>query len=346
MFQHLQGVPEPLALLRPDLDREYPGLNPLVMSLLARECAQRPPSATAVLEALSFRPAPRSYAPPPAPAPTQAPVAPPQPQPSRSIPQPPSPTSSSATSHPAASATSSSAPNQLTQPMPGPRWGLWAGLGAGLAMVIVLGFWFGAKLLRPVPVAAVPVLTPAGGTYPAPQTVAISDSTPQATIHYTLDRSAPTASSPVYTHPLDSLPSGTVVVRAMATADGFQPSSDTTGIYNWTPTPSLYDQAKSAYDAKQYSQARALFGQACDAGDLSGCNYLGYLYAQGMGGAPDAGKATGVYLKACTAGNLSSCASLGSLYQDAGNSSEARQYFQKACDGGLQDGCAFLRGVK
>jgi TPR repeat protein len=141
----------------------------------------------------------------------------------------------------------------------------------------------------------------------------------------------------------------------MATAESHKASPDITGVYIWSgsikpaPTPpveSAYDQGKDAYDHKQYAQARTLFAQACDAGDLRACNYLGFLYAQGLGGAQDAEKAGTVYQNACDRGNLSSCASLGSLYQDAGNNGEARKYFKKACDGGLAEGCNLLRGAK
>ena len=53
MFQHLQGVPEPVDSLRPDLAKESPGLNPIVMRLLAKERAHRFSSATALLQALT-----------------------------------------------------------------------------------------------------------------------------------------------------------------------------------------------------------------------------------------------------------------------------------------------------
>ena len=96
----------------------------------------------------------------------------------------------------------------------------------------------------------------------------------------------------------------------------------------------LYKQGKSAYDSQNYGQARKLFATACDGNEMGACNYLGYLYAQGMGGAKSVPKAQEIYLKACNQGNLLSCASLGTLYQDAGNNSQARIYYQKACDGG------------
>jgi TPR repeat protein len=148
----------------------------------------------------------------------------------------------------------------------------------------------------------------------------------------------------------------------MATSDGHKPSSDVTGVYIWSAAartaanpaatapaangPSIYDQAKSAYDHQQYAQARTLFSQACDGNDMKACNYLGYLYAQGQGGPQSTGMARAVYQKACDQGTLASCAGLGSLYQDAGNSAEARKNFKKACDGGLPAGCELLRGVQ
>jgi serine/threonine-protein kinase len=52
MFQHLQGVPEPLGQLRPDLANDYPNLEAIVMRLLARERDQRFASASEFLEAL------------------------------------------------------------------------------------------------------------------------------------------------------------------------------------------------------------------------------------------------------------------------------------------------------
>ena len=108
---------------------------------------------------------------------------------------------------------------------------------------------------------------------------------------------------------------------------------------------SAYDLGRESYNHKDYVSARLLFTQACDAGEMKACNYLGYLYAQGLGGDQDREKARDVYQKACGQGTLSSCASLGSLYQDAGNGDEARNYFQKACNGGLAESCKLLRAV-
>jgi hypothetical protein len=117
------------------------------------------------------------------------------------------------------------------------------------------------------------------------------------------------------------------------------------------------EQAVALFKQKQYKEARPLFEQACNgtdesgfkyagtAGDMKACNYLGFLYAKGLGGPRDRSKAQDLYQTACDHGVLSSCASLGSLYQDSGDDDAARRYFQKACDGGVAEGCALLRGV-
>jgi hypothetical protein len=117
-------------------------------------------------------------------------------------------------------------------------------------------------------------------------------------------------------------------------------------------------QAVALFNQKQYTEARTLFEHACNGtdenglkyvgfdGEMKACNYLGYLYAKGLGGSRDMKKAYDVYKRACEQGTLSSCASLGSLYQDAGDNDNARRYFQKACDGGLAEACDLLRKVQ
>ncbi len=76
---------------------------------------------------------------------------------------------------------------------------------------------------------ATPTFAPAWGTYTSPQTVAISDSTPGATIYYTTDGSDPTLSSPVYTNPITV--SVTTTVKAIASAPQYFTSPIATAIY-------------------------------------------------------------------------------------------------------------------
>ena len=70
--------------------------------------------------------------------------------------------------------------------------------------------------------AASPVFSLATGTYSTSQSVTISDSTTKAVIHYTLDGSTPTASSPVYSAALTV--SATETVSAIAIATGYNNS--------------------------------------------------------------------------------------------------------------------------
>lgn len=320
MYQHLQGVPEPLGHLRPDLAREHPELEAIVMRLLARDREQRFPTAAAFLEAITPRP----------PAPRRVTVIEQLPEPTVELEDKPQ------------------------------RSGI--GKWVWVAAVIVAGLGIGAAVwfTQATPATAVPVLTPGGGTYPRAQAVSITDATPNAIIHFTKDGSPPTETSPVYLLPVESLPSG-AVVRAIATAEGHSPSGDVTGMYIWSTAPrppanptstaspagnAAYDQGKIAYDHKQYVQARTLFAQACTGGVVKACNYLGILYAQGLGGSLDTGKAHDLFQKACDQGTLSSCASLGSMYQDDRKYTEARTYFKQACDGGLIEACDLLKGTQ
>ncbi len=69
-------------------------------------------------------------------------------------------------------------------------------------------------------------LSPAAGTYSTPQNVVLSDIDPTAKIHYTLDGSAPTASSPLYTAPIAV--GASVTLKAIAIDPGLSTNSNVT----------------------------------------------------------------------------------------------------------------------
>jgi serine/threonine-protein kinase len=365
MYQHLQEQPQPPSQLRPEL-ANWLGLDDLVLRLLAKDREQRPRDAADLVRMLdavqnadplarrrnvfetpaTLMPERRATTFMPERRPTPPPFIPehrattfmPEPGPAPLVPEY-SPTPSSRS-----------------------RRTIWFAAAAAL-IVAALGIWLAVRSSNAKSATAQPVFTPAAGAYTEAQPVVISDTTPNAVIHYTVDGSTPIEASPTYFLPITSLPSG-AVLSAMATAEGHTPSADITGVYHWGSTTqsaangaapaaggsaydqgkSAYDQGKSAYDKKQYGQARTLFAQACNGGEKNACNYLGSLYAEGQGGALDQGKAREVYQKGCELGNLRSCASLGTLYQDDGNSGEARKYFQKACSGGVA--CDLLHGMQ
>jgi hypothetical protein len=62
--------------------------------------------------------------------------------------------------------------------------------------------------------------TPAGGTYPAPQTVTLADADTSAKIYYTTDGSTPTAASTKYSSPIAVATSETISAIAVSTTTG------------------------------------------------------------------------------------------------------------------------------
>ena len=58
-------------------------------------------------------------------------------------------------------------------------------------------------------------------------------------------------------------------------------------------TSSMVSEGYEAYEARDYARVRALFDQACKAGDAEGCVILGAMFETGEGGArtpPSAGR--------------------------------------------------------
>ncbi|MEV4316660.1 chitobiase/beta-hexosaminidase C-terminal domain-containing protein [Actinocrispum sp. NPDC049592] len=76
---------------------------------------------------------------------------------------------------------------------------------------------------------ATPTFSPPGGVYSSAQTVTLSDSTPGASIRYTVDGSTPTASSTLYTGPI-SVPS-TRTINAIGIASGLANSPVASATY-------------------------------------------------------------------------------------------------------------------
>jgi len=78
-----------------------------------------------------------------------------------------------------------------------------------------------AKFTINYPTTPSPTFSPAAGTFSSAQTVSILDA--NATIHYTLDGSTPTITSPIYVGPITV--SSTETIKAMATRAGSNPSA-------------------------------------------------------------------------------------------------------------------------
>ena len=98
--------------------------------------------------------------------------------------------------------------------------------------------------------AATPALSPPAGTYSSQQSVTLSDATAGATIYYTTDGSAPTASSTEYSSPIAV--SASAVIEADAVAPGYAHSDLATADYvipaSSSPGPTVPPNAIVASD--------------------------------------------------------------------------------------------------
>ncbi|MGB8831976.1 MAG: chitobiase/beta-hexosaminidase C-terminal domain-containing protein, partial [Candidatus Sulfotelmatobacter sp.] len=99
--------------------------------------------------------------------------------------------------------------------------------------------------------AVTPSFNPLPGTYNSAQTVLLSDTTPGAVIHCTVDGSPVSASSPVCTSVNVST---TTTIQAIAVATGYNNSAPTTGLYtiiqnavtpSLNPLPGTYNSAQT-----------------------------------------------------------------------------------------------------
>src|SRR5262249_55014959 len=77
--------------------------------------------------------------------------------------------------------------------------------------------------------AATPQFLPDSGTFFPSVTVALTESTYNAEVHYTLDGTEPTQSSPLYAAPLAL--NATTTVRAKAFKTGYNPSATGVAVY-------------------------------------------------------------------------------------------------------------------
>ena len=99
---------------------------------------------------------------------------------------------------------------------------------------------------------ATPTFTPAAGDYDAVQNVTIDCSTVGATIHYTTDGSAPTASSATYSSAIEV--SATTTIKAIAVKDGMSDSDVASATYTITLPPvatPTFSPAAGTYDVAQ-----------------------------------------------------------------------------------------------
>jgi len=124
-----------------------------------------------------------------------------------------------------------------------------------------------------------PTFSPPAGSFNSSQTVTLSDAVATAAIHFTTDGTTPSASSAVYSGPLQI--AQTTTIQAMAVANGYTNSAVSTAAYTITPqsTNPAVDVNLSAV-----SNVYAIFSNGT-AVTNGGMNTSGYAYSQNLLGA-------------------------------------------------------------
>jgi hypothetical protein len=121
-----------------------------------------------------------------------------------------------------------------------------------------------------------PTISPPAGSFNSSQTVTLSDAVATAAIHFTTDGTTPSASSAVYSGPLQI--AQTTTIRAIAVANGYANSAVSTAAY--TITPQSTNPAVDV-DLSAVSNVYAIFSNG-SAVTNGGMDTYGYAYSQNL----------------------------------------------------------------
>ena len=95
--------------------------------------------------------------------------------------------------------------------------------------------------------ALAPTFSPSAGTYYTPQTVTISDATPNVTIYYTTNGTFPSTSSPSCSSPCTVAVSTTTTIRAMALGAGISQSNTSVAVYTIAANNPTFSPSSGTY---------------------------------------------------------------------------------------------------
>ncbi len=106
------------------------------------------------------------------------------------------------------------------------------------------------------------------------------------------------------------------------------------------PGYEFFQRGYAAFQSHNYAEAKSLYMRGADKGDKNSMYWLGQLYAQGLGVAPDYNSARTWYQKAADHGNATALYSIGLLYFEGGpgmakDCTLARQWLTKAVARGV-----------
>ena len=126
------------------------------------------------------------------------------------------------------------------------------------------------------PTSPAPTFSPPAGSFNSSQAVTLSDAVATAAIHFTTDGTTPSASSAVYSGPLQI--AQTTTIQAIAVANGYANSAVSTATY--TITPQSTNPAVNV-DLSTVSNVYAIFANGA-AVTNGGMDTYGYAYSQNL----------------------------------------------------------------
>ena len=104
--------------------------------------------------------------------------------------------------------------------------------------------------------------------------------------------------------------------------------------------------AVGLYGRKDYAASEPLFERACNGGHADSCDYLGWMYQYKLGVDQDYSRAISYFNKGCALGSMAACNNQGVMYQDhigvAQDYDRAVSLYAKACNADFAVGCDSL----
>jgi len=345
--RHVHGIPPAVSHIRPEL-AEYPGLDALVLQLMAKEREDRPANVQAFLASLDRVVAAQGAAIPngavPAFGPTTGHAIAPAKQPSPAT----GPATSSATSPATGLKATNPNPPGFAQPPAGEPTLLSKSAqivfrSVGAAVLLAVAVIIAALILRKDGASSTTSSadrTSTGGsqtpttpdaTTPASGTGAAASARPPALHRQPAIQPQPgLAINPNPANPKPANPQPVNPAAPSATADA----------------ATTAQAARALYSQKKYAEAAPLFASACDRSDADSCNYLGWMNEYHQGLDENDARAVNLFDRGCNLGSMAACNNEGVMYEDhvgvAQNYAKAVDLYNKSCDGSFAAGCDSL----
>jgi TPR repeat protein len=127
----------------------------------------------------------------------------------------------------------------------------------------------------------------------------------------------------------------------------FQPSQPAANpVSPATDAASTGKAGRALYSQHKYSEAFPLLTSACDRSDAESCDFAGWMYEYHQGVQEDDARAVNLYDRGCTLGSMPACNNEGAMYEDhvgvAQSFPKAVELYNKSCEGNFAAGCDSL----